>query len=472
MLESLRGHFFNGHEIGSNKATWVKWEKVLTAKDKGGLGVASLYALNRGLLVKWFWRFYNQETSLWKKVIQAIHGRDGNVHSINKSAVHSCWTTIVKEIRRLGVSGLNIFDFMKQKVGNGNIIKFWTDNWYHGGILKDIYPRLYALENRKDITVSSKLADPHLNTSFRRDIRGGCELEQFQMLVDLVDSITLAPMEDRWVWNLEGSGEFSVASIRRKIDDSRLPTIGDKTRWVKFVPIKINVFAWKVTVNALPTRYNLSRRGMDIQSLSCPMCDCGIESTDHVFVGCDVSRQLGRMISNWWNTPLVEMDTIAVWKTWFSSIRLAPNLKSIFEGGRIDMIRAACESAERRHIFSRPELVLDKQEVEGGFKYTQECVRLESEVTALEELLEMSDCVAQQPVDCSFTNVVWRLNFAKTTPPISYYLAFKFRIFCVVGYALWRFGAMRLNTFDATGKILYLCSSASLSVVKLAKSGS
>ncbi|GJX01702.1 RNA-directed DNA polymerase, eukaryota [Tanacetum coccineum] len=212
MLESLRGHFFNGHEIGSNKATWVKWEKVLTAKDKGGLGVASLYALNRGLLVKWFWRFYNQETSLWKKVIQAIHGRDGNVHSINKSVVHSCWTTIVKEIRRLGVSGLNIFDFMKQKVGNGNIIKFWTDNWYHGGILKDIYPRLYALENRKDITVSSKLADPHLNTSFRRDIRGGCELEQFQMLVDLVDSITLAPMEDRWVWNLEGFGEFSVAS--------------------------------------------------------------------------------------------------------------------------------------------------------------------------------------------------------------------------------------------------------------------
>nr|GEX74538.1 RNA-directed DNA polymerase, eukaryota, reverse transcriptase zinc-binding domain protein [Tanacetum cinerariifolium] len=307
-------------------------EKVLAAKDKGGLGVASLYALNRGLLIKWFWRFYNQETSLWKNVIQAIHARNCNVHSINKSAGHSCWTTIIKEIHRLGVSGLNIFDFMKQKVCNGNTIKFWTDNWYNGGILKDIYPRLYALENRKDITVSSKLADPHLNTSFRRDIIGGCELEQFQMFVDLVDSITLAPMEDRWVWNLEHSGEFSVASIRRKIDDSRFPTIGDKIRWVKFVPIKINVFAWKVTVNALPTRYNLSRRGMDIQSLSCPMCDCGIESTDHVFVGCDVFRQLGRMISNWWNTPLVEMDTIAAWKTWFSSIRLARNLKSIFEG--------------------------------------------------------------------------------------------------------------------------------------------
>ncbi|GKA04982.1 hypothetical protein Tco_0684102 [Tanacetum coccineum] len=41
------GHFFNGHELGSNKATWVKWSRVLTAIDHGGLGVSSLYALNR-----------------------------------------------------------------------------------------------------------------------------------------------------------------------------------------------------------------------------------------------------------------------------------------------------------------------------------------------------------------------------------------------------------------------------------------
>ncbi|GJX72094.1 probable galacturonosyltransferase 11, partial [Tanacetum coccineum] len=38
-------------------------------------------------------------------------------------------------------------------------------------------------------------------------------------------------------------------------------------------------------------------------------------------------------------------------------------------------------------------------------------------------------------------------------------------------YALWMFGATRLNTFDETGKLLYLCSSASFSVVQLAKSG-
>ncbi|GJV67949.1 hypothetical protein Tco_1483458 [Tanacetum coccineum] len=39
--------FFNGQDQKSNKAYWVKWNKVLTPKDKGGLGVSSLFALNR-----------------------------------------------------------------------------------------------------------------------------------------------------------------------------------------------------------------------------------------------------------------------------------------------------------------------------------------------------------------------------------------------------------------------------------------
>nr|GEX36743.1 aminoacyl-tRNA synthetase, class 1a, anticodon-binding [Tanacetum cinerariifolium] len=78
-LESIRSQFFNGHEVGSNKATWVKWNSILTAKDSGGLGVSSIYALNRGLMMKWVWRFYNQKTSLWANVIKAIHGEDGNM---------------------------------------------------------------------------------------------------------------------------------------------------------------------------------------------------------------------------------------------------------------------------------------------------------------------------------------------------------------------------------------------------------
>nr|GEZ26864.1 RNA-directed DNA polymerase, eukaryota, reverse transcriptase zinc-binding domain protein [Tanacetum cinerariifolium] len=203
------------------------------AKDKGDLEVSSLYALNRGLMFKWVWRFFNQKSSLWKNVIKVIHGVDGR--------------------------GVNIFDFKKLRLGNRETIKFWTDNWYHRGILKDLCHRLFALENCKDVTISAKMRDPHLEFFFRRGV-GGSNMSS--VLVEVVKSIKLVLMEDRWLWNLESSGEFSVSSIWMKIDELRLPRVSDKMRWVKYVPIKVKVFAWKVMVDALPTRFNLSRRGI------------------------------------------------------------------------------------------------------------------------------------------------------------------------------------------------------------------
>ncbi|GJT85849.1 RNA-directed DNA polymerase, eukaryota, reverse transcriptase zinc-binding domain protein [Tanacetum coccineum] len=141
-----------------------------------------------------------------------------------------------------------------------------------------VYGRLYALESSKDVTVSSKIGDTSLVCSFRRIPRGGIEQNQFDSLVELVRSVTIVPSADRWNWNLESTGIFSVASARRRIDEICLPNIGEETRWVKCVPIKINVLAWKIKTDALPTRFNISRRGIDIQDMSCPICDNAIES--------------------------------------------------------------------------------------------------------------------------------------------------------------------------------------------------
>ncbi|GKC35307.1 hypothetical protein Tco_1047691 [Tanacetum coccineum] len=73
-MENLRRNFFNGIQEGDRKITWVKWHTVLAAKKFGGLGVSSFFALNRGLLAKWVWRFLSQDNSLWCQLIYAIHG--------------------------------------------------------------------------------------------------------------------------------------------------------------------------------------------------------------------------------------------------------------------------------------------------------------------------------------------------------------------------------------------------------------
>ncbi|GJY40425.1 RNA-directed DNA polymerase, eukaryota [Tanacetum coccineum] len=77
---------------------------------------------------------------------------------------------------------------------------------------------------------------------------------------------SLVPRVDRYIWSLENDGSFSVASIRKTLDDNRFQEESLSTRWVKSVPIKVNILAWKVKSNALPTRFNISRRGMDIDS--------------------------------------------------------------------------------------------------------------------------------------------------------------------------------------------------------------
>ncbi|GKA78344.1 RNA-directed DNA polymerase, eukaryota, reverse transcriptase zinc-binding domain protein [Tanacetum coccineum] len=93
-LESIRKHFFNGHEVSSRKISWVNWNKVIYPKEKGGLGISSLYALNRGLLFKWVWRFLTQGSSLWARVIKAIHGMDGSIGDIRIGNSKSCWSSI------------------------------------------------------------------------------------------------------------------------------------------------------------------------------------------------------------------------------------------------------------------------------------------------------------------------------------------------------------------------------------------
>ncbi|GKB87951.1 RNA-directed DNA polymerase, eukaryota, reverse transcriptase zinc-binding domain protein [Tanacetum coccineum] len=236
-LEAIRCNFFNGHEEGSRKASWTKWNNVLADKCNGGLGVSSLFALNRGLMMKWMWRFYSYDTSLWSNVIKAA------------------------------IIGDTVMVNLTCKSGDGTTALFWKDNWSGKGSLKTLYPRLYSLENQKEVSVSSKMNDISLVHSFRRVVRG-CGTVSIRCPI------------------------FTVASIRKIIDGNRLATSTSKTRWIKYVPIKANVLAWKVKMDALPTRFNISRRGIVILRYTCPTCDNGIETSDHLFFKCDMSRHL------------------------------------------------------------------------------------------------------------------------------------------------------------------------------------
>nr|GEX28139.1 RNA-directed DNA polymerase, eukaryota, reverse transcriptase zinc-binding domain protein [Tanacetum cinerariifolium] len=234
-----RVHIWN-EVVDRVKNRLSKWKmKTLSIEEKGGLGVSSLYALNRGLMFKWMWRFYTQNTSLWVRVIKAIHGDDGKVGGYVKDGAISCWLSIVNEIKSLKNKCINLLDFMHV-------------NW--GMVIKQLFRRIFGLKTS-------------LDSSFRRVPRGGVEQEQFDVLSALVHDVTLTPMSHIWIWALESSRDFSVASVR------------------------------KVKTYSLPTRFNVSRRGIHIDSIMCAICDKGAETSSHLFFSCCMARQIVRMIT-------------------------------------------------------------------------------------------------------------------------------------------------------------------------------
>ncbi|GJV00311.1 RNA-directed DNA polymerase, eukaryota [Tanacetum coccineum] len=331
-LESIRRNFFNGIDGMDKKNSWIGWDKILASKKNGGLGVSSLYATNRALLFKWIWRFFSQDSSWWSRFIQAMHGNHGALSSCVTSLRRSPWLDIIREMHALNSKGIDLMQFLKKKLGNGENTSFWDDKWHDDGPFKSLYPRLHALETCKSISVASKLSQPSLIHSFRRPPRGGVEEEQFSLLGSRTTGISLPNMCDRWFWSLESSGDFSVKSTRICIDDNILPKNDVPTRWVKIIPIKVNIHAWKVFLDKIPTRLNLSLRGMDIPSILCPLCNSAAESTSHIFFSCPLARQVWNKFLRWWEMDSISFDRYEDWLSWLNNTRFPKQLKTFLEG--------------------------------------------------------------------------------------------------------------------------------------------
>ncbi|GJU52083.1 RNA-directed DNA polymerase, eukaryota, reverse transcriptase zinc-binding domain protein [Tanacetum coccineum] len=196
-MESIRSKFFNGVEHHSKKPIWVKWKNALASKDKGGLGVSSLFALNRALMFKWVWRFIFQSSSLWVRVIKVLHGEDGKIGKKVNSTYSSLWLNIIHEVELLKQQGIDLTSYIHFKLGNGVNTSFWDVAWRGDIAFKVLYPRMYALESLKSINVVSKLSHSGLEFSFRRNPRGGAEQVRFDLLKEKVEGCVLVNMKDR-----------------------------------------------------------------------------------------------------------------------------------------------------------------------------------------------------------------------------------------------------------------------------------
>nr|GEW60030.1 RNA-directed DNA polymerase, eukaryota [Tanacetum cinerariifolium] len=302
-MEAIRCNFFNGADPAERKIIWVSWDKVLASKKNSGLEVSSFHALNRALLLKWVWRFLSQDGSIWYRVIQALYGASFELHPVNQFSI---WCSILCEMQVLIYKGFDFVSHCKKRVGDSHNTRFWYDSWVFDQPLRVRFPRLFALETDKESTVASKLGSFSVDASFRRSVH-------------------------RWICDLNGDGVFRVKEVRTILEDIFLLSAVDATRWVKYIPIKINVFAWRARLDRLSTRSNFVRRGVVLDSSLCPLCGLVLEDVHHVLFRCDTAKLVFRRICHWWDLDWHDLLSFSYWNAWFSAIRIPSRIKLILK---------------------------------------------------------------------------------------------------------------------------------------------
>ncbi|CAH9070740.1 unnamed protein product [Cuscuta epithymum] len=176
----------------------------------------------------------------------------------------------------------------RRRVGNGQSISVWKDSWLLGsgsGRVCSVRPQGIA-----DMNVAAMLNEDgkswnirHINSIFN---------EEEALLIRSIP-LSLNPLEDRYRWSEDAKGQYIVRSCYRKLVGNVQPRgwVGWTAVWRFRVPPKVKVFIWQLVSGILPMAEFLKRRHIPITG-SCPICSRGEESTNHLFLECQTSKEV------------------------------------------------------------------------------------------------------------------------------------------------------------------------------------
>jgi hypothetical protein len=151
------------------------------------------------------------------------------------------------------------------------------------------------------------------------------EEEIYKNLEESLPVLALTEERDRWCWELEDSGVFTVKSMYLALERifSLETLLGPQELrilsyiWKSLAPSKVIAFSWRLFRNRLPTRGNLVHRGIHLigDDLNCVHCHGQEEVAAHLFLFCDVASMVWKVIFRWLGLVII----------------IPPNMASLYE---------------------------------------------------------------------------------------------------------------------------------------------
>ncbi|GKC73360.1 RNA-directed DNA polymerase, eukaryota, reverse transcriptase zinc-binding domain protein [Tanacetum coccineum] len=263
LLERLRDNFFWGGDENWRKFVWIKWENILPSLEKG--------------------------------VTKAIHGENAGL-DLKSCNTNGLWAKIVGFINLLHSSGIVPKETLR---------------------IKDLQPQCL---------VRDRFVGGVWSFQWWREVTGRSS-DLLARLMDDLNQITRLEGKNTFCWNIGSTGLFTVGATRIHIDDLMLITMDIQTRWYKILPGKVNIFFWRLRLDRLPHRLNLSRRGLDITSIMCQVCSNRVESNEHLLFYCEVASNIWRLVRIWCDMSIPILNSHSDWLDWIENLRISNALK-------------------------------------------------------------------------------------------------------------------------------------------------
>lgn len=276
-------YWWQSSSTGNRGNHWKSWSKLTVHKSKGGMGFRSVRDFNLCLLSKQGWHLQNHPDSLVGRVFKARYFKSTDF--INAELGNSpsfIWRSVFEAQQGVKIG-------VRRRVGRGTEIDILKDPW----LPCDVNPKVTSVHpNLVGEKVSSLMVADELSwdVDLVRDMFN-------QRDADLILSITLnvSRTNDGWYWSLEKSGQFSVKSLYRHMQEMKDEGANRevsgfwKKMWKLRVPPKIKNMLWRAVSNCLPTKSLLRSKHVNVNQI-CPLCQVDRETTVHCLVNCSFAR--------------------------------------------------------------------------------------------------------------------------------------------------------------------------------------
>ncbi|XP_071740259.1 uncharacterized protein [Rutidosis leptorrhynchoides] len=160
-------------------------------------------------------------------------------------------------------------------IKSGRDTSFWLDRWLGTEALKDKYQRLYRLEVDKDVRP-----------------RGRNAADLIKLCNEISHFVITGKEDDEWQWSLDKNVLDSIIYTKYPYTIEQID------------PLENWIFIWRAKLNKIPVRIELDKRGIDLHSVRCPVCDVDLESVHHILINCNYAKEVWKLVYKWWNINL------------------------------------------------------------------------------------------------------------------------------------------------------------------------